>query len=123
MSQLVMERTGHRSIEGVRSYKRTSMEQREAVSDILSNTKISCCEVAAIPERSLGGEAHNVAMTNTANVSLPIKKVSTLHHVYPSALITMLPSKTRTTQVAICHHYVNLSIYSMEKEISTIKQL
>lgn len=34
--QLVMERTGHRSLEGVRSYKRTSDEQREALSDILN---------------------------------------------------------------------------------------
>ena len=31
-----MERTGHRSLEGVRSYKRTSEEQREALSDILN---------------------------------------------------------------------------------------
>ena len=36
---LVMERTGHRSIKGIRSYKRTSGEQQEAVSDILSNCK------------------------------------------------------------------------------------
>ena len=35
--QLVMERTGHRSLEGVRSYKRTSNVQREALSDILNN--------------------------------------------------------------------------------------
>lgn len=35
--QLVMERTGHRSLEGVRSYKRTSEQQREALSDILNN--------------------------------------------------------------------------------------
>ena len=37
--QLVMERTGHRSIEGVRSYKRTSDSQREALSDILNGPK------------------------------------------------------------------------------------
>ena len=34
--QMVMERTGHRSLEGVRSYKRTSDKQREALSDILN---------------------------------------------------------------------------------------
>ena len=34
--QLVMERTGHRSLEGVRCYKRTSDEQREVLSDILN---------------------------------------------------------------------------------------
>ena len=34
--QLVMERTGHRSLDGVRSYKRTTDTQREALSDILN---------------------------------------------------------------------------------------
>ena len=34
--QMVMERKGHRSIEGVRSYKRTSEGQREALSDVLN---------------------------------------------------------------------------------------
>ena len=37
--QLVMERTGHRSVEGVRSYKRTSSEQQKNVSDILQGKK------------------------------------------------------------------------------------
>ncbi len=37
--QLVMERTGHRSIEGIRSYKRTSLEQHENISDILHSKK------------------------------------------------------------------------------------
>ena len=37
--QLVMERTGHRSLEGVRSYKRTSDQQRETLSDILNHPK------------------------------------------------------------------------------------
>ena len=34
--QLIMERTGHRSIDGVRSYKRTSEQQRTALSDLLN---------------------------------------------------------------------------------------
>ena len=48
--QLVMERTGHRSTEGIRSYKRTSSAQQENVSDILNNKK-PCTEVA-VPECS-----------------------------------------------------------------------
>ena len=36
--QLIMERTGHRSLDGVRSYKRTSPEQRQALSDIVNLT-------------------------------------------------------------------------------------
>ena len=35
--QLIMERTGHRSLEGVRSYKHTSGSQKEAVSDLLNS--------------------------------------------------------------------------------------
>ena len=34
--QQIMERTGHRSLEGVRSYKRTSDKQRQALSDVLN---------------------------------------------------------------------------------------
>ena len=37
--QLVMERTGHRSLDSVRSYKRTSDCQREAMSNILNGGK------------------------------------------------------------------------------------
>lgn len=37
--QLIMERTGHHSVDGVRSYKRTNQEQQENLSDILSLAK------------------------------------------------------------------------------------
>ena len=40
--QLIMEKTGHRSLEGVRSYKRTSSVQQENMSDILSLKKKKC---------------------------------------------------------------------------------
>ena len=36
--QLVMERTGHRSVYGVRCYKRTNDKQREELSDIINRT-------------------------------------------------------------------------------------
>ena len=36
---LIMEKTGHYSLEGVQSYKRTSCEQQESLTDILSLTK------------------------------------------------------------------------------------
>lgn len=39
--QLIMERTGHRSTDGVRSYKRSCMEQQETVSHILNREKMS----------------------------------------------------------------------------------
>ena len=65
--QLVMERTGHRSLEGIRSYKRTSDEQREAVSDILSNKK-PCTEIALSENACVTPEVQN---QYTANISLP----------------------------------------------------
>ena len=34
--QLIMERTGHKSLDGVRSYKRTSAQQQSALSDIIN---------------------------------------------------------------------------------------
>ena len=34
--QLIMENTGHRSVHGVRSYKRTSSDQKKALSEILN---------------------------------------------------------------------------------------
>ncbi len=35
--QLIMENTGHRSIQGVRSYKRSSDQQKKVVSHVLNN--------------------------------------------------------------------------------------
>ena len=40
--QLIMERTGHQSTEGVRSYKRTSQQQSEDISDILHCSRRAC---------------------------------------------------------------------------------
>ena len=52
--QLVMERTGHRSLENVRSYKRTSDTQCQALSDILNcskktRTDSSSNEICTVP--------------------------------------------------------------------------
>ncbi len=41
--QLIMEKTGHRSLEGVRTYKRTTTNQQEGISDILSLTRKKKC--------------------------------------------------------------------------------
>ena len=37
--QLIMERTGHRSTDGIRVYKHTNSEQQEQISDILLHSK------------------------------------------------------------------------------------
>lgn len=77
--QLVMERTGHRSLEGIRSYKRTSSEQQETVSDILSNPKKACtAEVVLVDENNvmarpavMPSELTMTSNNNSANISLP----------------------------------------------------
>lgn len=72
--QLVMERTGHRSLEGVRSYKRTSAEQREAVSDILSNAKKQCTEptLPVPPLHETSNTTNNlVSSDSSCSISLP----------------------------------------------------
>lgn len=56
--QLVMERTGHRSLEGIRSYKRTTSQQKETVSDILCNAKKHCSDLA-IPGQISYSETRN----------------------------------------------------------------
>ena len=43
--QLIMSRTGHRSIDGVRAYKRVSDKQRQILSERRSNRKKRKCEV------------------------------------------------------------------------------
>ena len=48
--QLIMERTGHRSIEGIRNYKRTSERQHQAVSQLLNNASVDDhCTNQSIP--------------------------------------------------------------------------
>ena len=49
--QLVMEHTGHQTIEGVHPYKRTSDQQREALSDLLNHECPAGPSTAIIPEQ------------------------------------------------------------------------
>ena len=53
--QLIMERTGHRSLEGVREYKRTFDDQKAQLSDLFnSTTKGSPSMAVALPETRHG---------------------------------------------------------------------
>ena len=66
--QLVMERTGYRSVEGVRSYKRTSEEQRLALSDIMIKKPrpTATIDVMKSADRSLrAGPSFNSNMSNS----------------------------------------------------------
>ena len=84
--QLIMERTGHRSLDGVRSYKRTSADQQEALSDILAmvpaakrptaQTATQPTPVPAVTSQSVGyssqmiGEAPGVTIQNCSNITI-----------------------------------------------------
>ena len=62
--QLIMERTGHRSLEGVRSYKHTSEGQKEAVSDILHSRPAE--QPPHAQSQALGTTTHSLVQYNTA---------------------------------------------------------
>ena len=94
--QLVMERTGHRSIEGIRSYKRTSSEQQQAVSDILTNTKKHCSDVA-IPQLTS-------ATTDFAEVGNSTTQLPTTSNTTNICLPSFLASKTGTFHFNSCNN-------------------
>ena len=73
--QMIMERTGHRSTEGVRSYKRTSDKQRQALSDLLNHTEAShCTAVTSQPSAST-----TVAATSSQNAFHAVSNQQQLH--------------------------------------------
>ena len=72
--QLIMDRTGHRSVDGIRAYKRVSEEQEKEVSSIL-NKENKDGEVKlenSIKKRKISEEDHSmtVNLTNCNNVTI-----------------------------------------------------
>ena len=105
--QLVMERTGHRSLEGVRNYKRTSDMQREALSDILNSKKPRMDGTTSNAVTVYPSSSHNpeqkppmFPVMNAANVQTTTKIVSLELHVHlsPSICIVM-------EAINCCIHY------------------
>ena len=75
--QLVIEMTGHRSLDGVRGYKHTSMPQKEALSDILnSQTEASNSLVPAVPSTSVSLPPTQVVDTTHTAQSLAMNFTS-----------------------------------------------
>ena len=62
-----MSRTGHRSVDGVRAYKRVSDEQRQALSDVLTSA-LDAKKSELDPKL----ETDNGEQTNSEKGSLPI---------------------------------------------------
>ena len=66
-----MERTGHCSIEGVRSYKRTSDDQRRALSNLLNRK-----ETTSTVNESTTAEQHNSNTTDSDSHGLNLASAS-----------------------------------------------
>ena len=80
--QLIMERTGHHSLEGVRSYKRTNSEQQENISDIISLSKkrhVSSSQNALLPSTAFSSP---VPFTHHS-MPVPPNPVPVTHHPVP----------------------------------------
>ena len=88
--QLVMERTGHKSTDGVRSYKRTSESQREALSDILNRKKPRVEEPSTVP---IPSSATTVVQTLTFIYIHRIKITWNLHFTCKFCRFTICCSK------------------------------
>ena len=99
--QLVMERTGHRSLEGVRSYKRTSNTQREALSNILNQSKDLCPDtnsLASLPKMPTTSTPH---YTERQQCSLPHSISSSWSLVSVSNLTPFKIAQLTFTQVLL----------------------
>ena len=68
--QLVMKRTGHRSLEGVRAYKRTSSKQLESLSNILNCPTTSMAKVCSSKLTSCQNSS-NLAATASRQMETP----------------------------------------------------
>lgn len=92
--QLIMERTGHRSLEGVRSYKRTSDNQREALSDILnSGTKKS--KLSLSPQAAIASSSHvHVEPSTDVCQHKPVQFTMQNTHSSQSLAMNILPPQS-----------------------------
>ncbi len=73
--QLVLERIGHRSLPGVRSYKRTSSHQKEVLSDILNKVPRltnagTAYDFSSTSSYKSGPSALNISAHETPSISL-----------------------------------------------------
>ena len=64
-----MERTGHRSLTGVRSYKQTSDEQRVALSDIMNCTMKVERREPAVCTASTSNDDETITLTDLLQLS------------------------------------------------------
>ena len=96
--QLVMERTGHRSVEGVRSYKRTSDQQREVLSDILNRAPTPKHTASHLPCHSAPTLTQSASQQVLQGLSLPSATFHSCNlNFYLGSNSVLSPTDTNTT--------------------------
>ena len=68
--QQVMERTGHRTVEGVRSYKRTSEQQQQALSDILNQPCSSATSLSTVIPAVTSATSNSLSLATASTQQL-----------------------------------------------------
>ena len=98
--QLVMECTGHRSVQGVRSYKRTSDAQREALSDILNRpatvgaiTNTTPVAPALTLPTIISSAQHSHQLGALSLPSATFNNCQISFHIGPAAGVSSLPTQ------------------------------
>ncbi len=71
--QLIMEPTGHRSFDGIRSYKRTSSEQVMVLSDVLNNTTTVNKRKKSSDESDCHYDLSKLQLNGCSNISIIFK--------------------------------------------------
>ena len=66
-----MTRTGHRSADGIRAYKRISEEQQKALFDVLNNPQKEEVEYPSPPKKPRESPAINSTQTATGSMGIP----------------------------------------------------
>ena len=97
--QLVMEKTGHRSVEGVRSYKRTSEHQQQQISDILSGFNNPTTSLSLIQPLQQLSETQSVEQGNSGDMSI--------NHSSTSKNLTMSFTQTPSFNIQGCMVTIN----------------
>lgn len=96
--QLVMERTGHRSVEGVCSYKRTSDQQREVLSDILNRAPTPKHTASHLPRHSAPTLTQSASQQVLQGLSLPSATFHSCNvNFYIGSNSVLSPTDTNTT--------------------------
>ena len=104
--QLIMSRTGHRSIDGIRKYKRISNEQKEATSEVL-NSATNGEPLSIVKKSKLSKEENDDSCTSVSVVSSTQVAVNNSFNssVRPTSSSAMVPNITFNSCSSVTINY------------------